>query len=171
MATISRPKQDRRLAGRERKSTILTTTTDITTIETISRHHDLAPDDSPWRDNGCHRTGPRDPDAIFLSAHPRTSRHWIPRLRNASRESLTDKSSRRLHCNRTMADLETRENRCGGLRHAKPAGGFKSSKGGPPVPAPANQEKAPSPKARGRTTPQIGGREKPRVRTRGRSTM
>ncbi|KAK3765302.1 hypothetical protein RRG08_013271 [Elysia crispata] len=47
MATTSRPEQNLRLARRERKSATLRTTKDMTKIETISRHHDLAPDASP----------------------------------------------------------------------------------------------------------------------------
>ena len=41
------------------------------------------------------------------------------------------------HCNNTMAGLETREHRC-----VKPAGGPKRSKGGPPVPAPAQPRRS-----------------------------
>ncbi|KAK3798587.1 hypothetical protein RRG08_031598 [Elysia crispata] len=49
MATTSRPEQNTRLAGRERKSTTIRTTTEMTTIETITRHHALGPDASPGR--------------------------------------------------------------------------------------------------------------------------
>ncbi|KAK3748489.1 hypothetical protein RRG08_060710 [Elysia crispata] len=48
-ATAARPNQDPRLAGRERESTIIRSINDMTTIVTITRHHDLAPDASPGR--------------------------------------------------------------------------------------------------------------------------
>ncbi|KAK3728294.1 hypothetical protein RRG08_060081 [Elysia crispata] len=50
MATTSRPDQNTRLAGRERKSTSIRTTNDMTHIETIVRHSDLAAVASPERD-------------------------------------------------------------------------------------------------------------------------
>ncbi|KAK3763138.1 hypothetical protein RRG08_056418 [Elysia crispata] len=50
MATASRTDQNTRLAVRERKTTIMRTTTDMTNIETIIWHHDLAPAASPGRD-------------------------------------------------------------------------------------------------------------------------
>ena len=50
MATTSRPEQNPRLAGRERKTTISRNTIDMDNIETITRHRDLALDASPGRD-------------------------------------------------------------------------------------------------------------------------
>ena len=50
MATTSRPDQNTRLAGRERKTTSIRTTNDMTNIETIIRHSDLASVASPELD-------------------------------------------------------------------------------------------------------------------------
>ncbi|KAK3804481.1 hypothetical protein RRG08_062999, partial [Elysia crispata] len=50
MATTSRPDQITRLAGRERKTTSIRTIQDMTSIETITRHSDLASEASPERD-------------------------------------------------------------------------------------------------------------------------
>ena len=46
------------------------------------------------------------------------------------------------YCDKTMAGLETREHRCGGPRHVKPAGGPKRSRAGPPVPAPVQPKRS-----------------------------
>ncbi|KAK3719369.1 hypothetical protein RRG08_029525 [Elysia crispata] len=50
MATTSRPDQNTRLAGRERKTTLIRTTHDMTNIQTIIRHSGLASVASPERD-------------------------------------------------------------------------------------------------------------------------
>ena len=50
LATTSRPDQITRLAGRERKTTSIRTIQDMTSIETITRHSDLASEASPERD-------------------------------------------------------------------------------------------------------------------------
>ena len=99
MATTFRPEQNTRLAGRERKSTTIRTTTEMTTIETITRHHALGPDASPGRGSVV----PQGSERSFSNAHLRASRRWIPRLRNLFRASRIDRRSRRLPRNRASA--------------------------------------------------------------------
>ncbi|KAK3744154.1 hypothetical protein RRG08_064181 [Elysia crispata] len=48
-ATTSRPNQQARLAGRERKTTTIRSTQEMPLIETITCHHALVPDASPGR--------------------------------------------------------------------------------------------------------------------------
>ena len=101
MATTSRPEQNTRLAGRERKSTTIRTTTEMTTIDDVTTPSGQMParDEAPW----CHRTGPQGSERSFSNAHLRASRRWIPRLRNLFRASRIDRRSRRLPRNRASA--------------------------------------------------------------------